>query len=194
VETGTLSGEKTTTLTMLSAAQRCDAHDFAVVYRSWFRPVYRWVRTLGGPGIDAEDLTQEVFIVVQRQLRRFDGANLPGWLYRIAQRTVHDHRRRAWFRKLFLRSRDVALDDIESPAAGADERLDRKRREQRLYELVDRLKPGWRDSFLLFEIAGLSGEEIAELQGIPVPTVRTHVSRARRALAMQVAGKTRGTR
>jgi RNA polymerase sigma-70 factor (ECF subfamily) len=174
---------------MLPAAQQCDAQDFVAVYRSWFRPVYRWIRTLGGPGVDAEDLAQEVFIVVQRQLERFDGANLPGWLYRIAQLTVHDHRRRAWFRRLFLRSHDVALDDIESSVTGPDERLDHMRREQRLYELVDRLKPAWRDSFLLFEIAGLSGEEIAALQGIPVPTVRTHLSRARRALATMVAEK-----
>src|SRR5262249_51036658 len=152
-------------------------------YRSWFRRVYRWIRALGGPGIDAEDLAQEVFIVVQRKLRRFDGTNLPGWLYRITRLTVHDHRRRAWFRYIFLRARDVVLAEVVSAAAGPDERLDRKQREQRLYKLVDRLNPRWRDSFLLFEIAGLTGEEIAELQGIPAATVRTHLSRARRALA-----------
>jgi RNA polymerase sigma-70 factor, ECF subfamily len=187
-----LRGDETATLVMPSAAQLCGAHDFAAVYRTWFRAVHRWICALGGPGIDAEDLAQEVFIVVQRQLGRFDGANLPGWLYRITRLTVHDHRRRAWFRNLFLRSRDVVLDDIESPAAAPDERLDRKRCEQRLYGLVDQLKPGLRDSFLLFEIAGLTGEEIAELQGVPVPTVRTHLSRARRALATLVSRQAKG--
>lgn len=165
----------------------CDTHDFSALYRSWFRPVYRWIRALGGPGIDAEDLAQDVFIVVQRKLERFDGVNLAGWLYRITRLTVHDHRRRAWFRNIFLRPRDIALDDVVSSAAGPDERLDRKQCEQRLYKLVDRLNPRWRDSFLLFEVAGLTGEEIADLQAIPAATVRTHLARARRALVGLVA-------
>ena len=81
-----------------------------------------------------------------------------------------------------------------SSAAGPEERLDRKQRQHRLYELVNRLTPILRDSFLLFEIAGLTGEEIAELQGIPLATVRTHLSRARKALValvsvQQVKGK-----
>ena len=178
------------TLTMAPSeapAQSCEAHDLAALYQAWFRPVYRWIRALAGPGVDAEDLAQEVFIVVQRKLDRFDGANLAGWLYRIVQLTVRDHRQRAWFRKIFLRSRDVELDGIESPAAGQDERLEHRERERRLYQIVNRLNPLWRDSFLLFEIAGLTGEEIATLQGIPAATVRTHLSRARKEFLAMVA-------
>lgn len=188
-----MSGDKTAALVMAPAHAR-EVHDFAAVYRAWFRPVYRWIRALGGPGFDAEDIAQEVFIVVQRKLGRFDGANLAGWLYRITRLTVHDQRRRAWVRNLFLRSRDVVLDDLESPAAGPEERLDLKQREKRVYELVDRINPRWRDSVLLFEIAGLTGEEIAELQGVPVATVRTHLSRARKALVALVAWQAKGKR
>jgi RNA polymerase sigma-70 factor, ECF subfamily len=169
-----------------------EALDFAALYQAWFRPVHRWIRALGGPGVDAEDLAQEVFIVVQRKLAGFDGANLAAWLYRIAQLTVRDHRRRAWFRNTFLRSRDVELDDLESLSAGSDERLDRKRKEQRLYRLVNQLNPKWRDSFLLFEIAGLSGEEIARLHGVPPATVRTHLFRARKELVALVAEQQAG--
>lgn len=179
----------TATLTMAPVTDLCEVHDFTGVYRAWFRPVYRWIRALGGPGIDAEDLTQEVFVVVQRQLGRFDGVNLAGWLYSIARLTVNDHRRRAWFRNIFLRSRDIVLDDIESETAGPDERLDCKRREERLYALVDRLSPRLRDSFLLFEVAEFSGDEIAKLKGVPVATVRTQLTRARRALVALVAGR-----
>jgi len=52
-----------------------DSQSRRSLYQTWFRPVHRWIRALGGPGIDAEDLTQEVFIVVQRKLGRFDGSN-----------------------------------------------------------------------------------------------------------------------
>jgi RNA polymerase sigma-70 factor (ECF subfamily) len=162
-------------------------HDLAAVYQAWFRPVYRWIRALGGPGIDAEDLTQEVFIVVQRKLGLFDGVNLAGWLYRIVQLTVRDHRQRAWFRNIFSRSRDVVLDEVVSPAAGQDEQLERKEREMCLYQLVTQLNPRWRDSFLLFEVGGLTGDEIAALHGIPAATVRTHLFRARKEILDLVA-------
>jgi RNA polymerase sigma-70 factor (ECF subfamily) len=158
------------------------SHDFASIYQAWFRPVHRWIRALGGPGIEAEDLAQEVFIVVQRKLDRFDGHNLAGWLYRIAQLTVRDHRRRAWFRHHILRARDVVLDEVASASDSSEEALVRKQREHRLYELVNKLNPRWRDIFLLFEIAGLSGDEIAGMLGIPPATVRTYLFRARKAM------------
>jgi RNA polymerase sigma-70 factor (ECF subfamily) len=161
--------------------------DLEAVYAQWFVPVHRWIRALGGPNIDAEDLTQEVFIVVQRKLAGFDGKNLAGWLYRIAQLTVRDHRRRAWFRSLFLRAADVAPDDVACSADRTDERLARKRQEARLHRLMDALKPKWREVFLLFEVAGLSGDEIATLLGVPPATVRTHLYRARKAMVELVA-------
>jgi len=181
-----LNGDETTWVMAPAEAsvEPCETYDFAALYQAWFRPVYRWIRALGGPCIDAEDLTQEVFIVVQRKLDRFDGANLAGWLYRIAQLTVRDHRRRAWFRNRFLRGNDVVLDEVASPADSPDERLVRKERERRLYRLVDQLNPRWRNSFLLFEIGGLTGEEIASLQGIPAATVRTHLFRARKEIRL----------
>jgi RNA polymerase sigma-70 factor (ECF subfamily) len=166
-----------------------NAIDFAAVYEQWFRPVHRWIRVLGGPNIEAEDLAQEVFIVVQRKLPGFDGANLSGWLYRIAQLTVRDHRRRAWFRSLLLRARDVAPDDLSSSADSVDERLARKQQEARLHRLLERIKPRWREAFLLFEVGGHSGDEIAGLLGIPAATVRTYLFRARKAMVALVASQ-----
>lgn len=165
----------------------CRDHDLAALYQTWFRPVYRWIRALGGPGVDAEDLTQEVFIVVQRKLDQFDGTNIAAWLYRIVQFTVRDRCQRAWFRNIFSRPRDVVLDDVASVAARPDEQLAREERGVLLYDLVQQLNPRWRDSFLLFEVGGLTGEEIAALQGIPHATVRTHLFRARKEIVALVA-------
>jgi RNA polymerase sigma-70 factor (ECF subfamily) len=167
-----------------------NALDFAAIYQQWFQAVHRWIRTLGGPNIEAEDLTQEVFIVVQRKLPGFDGGNLAGWLFRIAQLTVRDHRRRAWFRGLLLRARDVAPDDVSSSADSVDERLARKQQEARLHRLLARIKPRWREVFLLFEVGGHSGDEIAGLLGIPAATVRTYLFRARKAMIALVASQT----
>lgn len=187
-----MSGDDTATAAMaldLAGAPVGAELDFVTIYEQWFHPVYRWIRALGGPGIEAEDLAQEVFIVVQRKLGRFDGANLPGWLYRIAQLTVRDHRRRRWFRSRFLRASDVSLDEIESPAR-SDDALARREQERRLYELVNQLNPQWREPFLLFEVGGLSGGEISELLGVPHATVRTYLFRARKAMVALVRQRT----
>jgi RNA polymerase sigma-70 factor, ECF subfamily len=185
--TGKDSATATMTLDAAEVSVDSDPLDFAAVYQQWFRPVYRWIRALGGPGIEAEDLTQDVFVVVQRKLASFDGTNLAGWLYRIAQLTVRDHRRRAWFRNMFLRAREIRPDDVASSADGSDQRLARKQDERRLYELVKQLNPRWRDAFLLFEVAGLSGDEIAGMLHIPPATVRTYLFRARKAMIALVA-------
>ena len=62
--------------------------EFAPLYDEWFEHVARWIRALGAPSGDVEDIAQEVFLVVRRRLRDFDGRNLAGWLYRIASRQV----------------------------------------------------------------------------------------------------------
>ena len=90
--------------------------DFSTVYQEWFAPVCRWLRALGGPGIDVEDLAQDVFVVAERKLAAFDGQHLAPWLYRISANTVSDARRRAWFRHLFLRRSDASLDDLACEA------------------------------------------------------------------------------
>jgi len=70
---------------------------FRDIYERWFHDVVKWLYALGMPGSDTEDLAQEIFLVVRRKLDQFDGGNLAGWLYRIAQLTVRDHRRRSRF-------------------------------------------------------------------------------------------------
>ena len=82
---------------------------FREIYERWFGDVVPWLYALGVPSSDTEDLAQEIFLVVRRKLNRFDGGNLAGWLYRIAQLTVRDHRRRAWFKNLTVRRRNVDL-------------------------------------------------------------------------------------
>ena len=173
------------------AAMYPTAPAFTIVYAEWFRTVYRWVRALGGPEADAEDLTQEVFVVVQRRLADFDGRNLPGWLYTITARTLSDHRRRRWFRNLFLSAPEIEPDDLAMTEPDSETLLARKQDRQRFYRLVGRMSKKWRDAFVLFEVEGYSGGEIAALQGLPAATVRTHLARARKQflalLAQEVA-------
>jgi RNA polymerase sigma-70 factor, ECF subfamily len=154
---------------------------FEQVYSSSFNDVARWIRALGGLPADVEDLTQEVFLVVRRKLSGFDGRNLRGWLYRIAQRTVRDYRRRAWFRRVFLGGGNTP-EHYDHAATDADpsELFERKEAEGLLHGLLARMSEVRRTTFILFEIEGYSGEEIADLQGIPLNTVWTRLHHARK--------------
>lgn len=154
--------------------------ELRVVYDEWLAEVLRWARALGAAESDLDDVAQEVFVVVQRKLAAFDGRNLPGWLYCITARTVSDHRRRAWFRNLFRSRAEAPVDDLPGTSRSADDALAGQEDRALVWRLVDRLSPKRRAAFVLFEIEGYSGEEIARLQGIPVATVWTRLHHARR--------------
>ena len=157
---------------------------FEQIYAAWFHEVARWVRAFGGLEADVEDLTQEVFMVVRRKLGTFDGGNLPGWLYRVAQRTVRDYRRRAWFRRIFA-GRPAETEAETSNAwmtrsPDPAEILEQREAEKTLTEILSQMSAVRRTAFILFEVEGYSGEEIAALESIPLNTVWTRLHHARK--------------
>lgn len=164
-----------------------ETHDFREVYESRFHDVLRWIRAMGGRDEDLDDLAQEVFIIVRRKLEGFDGQNLNGWLYRITQRTVRDYRRAAWFRNLLARKRipdhESALLKLVEPGRSPEGEQELREAQTSLRLILERMREKHRTAFILFEIEGYTGEEIAELQGAPVATIFTRLYHARREFA-----------
>jgi RNA polymerase sigma-70 factor, ECF subfamily len=158
---------------------------FEALYDQWFDDVSRWVRALGAREADREDLVQDIFMVVHRRLADFDGQNVAGWLYRIAGRKVRDHRRLLWVKHLFgsksLPLSEVMLQGRQSPL----DELETKQKRELLERLLDKLNADQRAAFVLFEIEGNSGEEIAKLQGVPINTVWARIHKARKKLQDQ---------
>jgi RNA polymerase sigma-70 factor (ECF subfamily) len=159
---------------------------FDRLYRAYFDDVCRWVRALGGPDGEHQDLVQDVFVVVHRRLADFDGDNLPGWLYKIAQHRVRDFRRLRWFRMLLG---SVQLDDTTAARAseGPEAILDNREKQRLLANLLSKLPEYQRVAFVLFEIEGYSGEQIARLQRVPLNTVWARIRKARTKLAARAA-------
>ncbi|HVV16497.1 MAG TPA: RNA polymerase sigma factor [Polyangia bacterium] len=154
---------------------------FESVYGAWFADVLGWIRAFGAPAADHDDLLQEVFVVVHRRLPDFDGRNLAGWLYRITARQVRDHRRLRWVRTVLRRSVPVS-DRLEAPGPSPLMVLETREKQALLDRLLDHLREPLRVAFVLFEIEGYTGEEIAELQQVPINTVRARIHRARKRL------------
>ncbi len=149
--------------------------------------VRRTLRRLGVPPADAEDLLQEIFVVVHRRLGEYDGRSaFRSWLYGICMRVVSSYRRSARVR--YQRSQaDGALDECESHIACNPERNVEVRRACRLLEalLID-LDDDKRNVFVLFELEGIAMTEVAETLGCPVQTAYSRLHAARRALRVLV--------
>ncbi|HSY39970.1 MAG TPA: sigma-70 family RNA polymerase sigma factor [Polyangia bacterium] len=158
--------------------------DIDELYRQHAPTVARWAARLGGPGIEVQDVVQDVFLVARRRLQRFDGsANITTWLFRATERIVlaarRQARRRAWLSRTpsdlapaAPRSRPTPLEAVErDELAGI------------VYRLLDRLPERQRQVLILFEMEGLSTAEIAALTGSLIATVRVQLHRARARMA-----------
>jgi RNA polymerase sigma-70 factor (ECF subfamily) len=154
--------------------------EFRSFYDAWFEDVSRWVRALGGIQADREDIVQEVFLVVRRRLPAFDGVNPAGWLYRITRRQVRDFRRRSWVKHIFTRRRFAEPDALAETGGGPAAALEEKEKQRILHAILAKMHEDRRGAFVLFEIEGLSGEEIARIQSVPVNTVWTRLHHARK--------------
>jgi RNA polymerase sigma-70 factor, ECF subfamily len=170
-----------------------DVHSFQAVYDAYYAEVARWIRALGGPAADQDDLVQEVFVVVYRRLHDFDGRNLAGWLYRITAHQVRDYRRLVWIKYIFRRS--VALSsEVPSGRPTPVMMLETRERQRNLELLLSKLSDPLRAAFVLFEIEGYTAEEISEMQSVPTNTVRARIHRARKKMTtlLQSAAKADG--
>lgn len=163
-----------------SATAHGAAVEFDRVYVEHFQHVSRWARALGGLEADLDDLTQEVFLVVRRKLDSYVGPSMQAWLYGITRKTVSDYRRRAFFRRLFSGvNRSLESSPHIERTSGVDP-FARVEARQAIGEVLKKMTAVRRTAFILFEIEGYSGEEIAELEQIPVATVYTRLHHARR--------------
>ena len=159
---------------------------FKEVYRTHFRFVRRSLDRLGVREADLMDVTQNVFVIVHRQLPGFEGrSKLTTWLFSICRLVAKDYLRSAPIRHEVL----VDIRDVSLRTATTDcplRRLDSDDLGRMLEVILDRLPEKLRIVFVLFELDEMSGEDIAQLLEIPVGTVRSRLRLAREAFQREV--------
>jgi RNA polymerase sigma-70 factor (ECF subfamily) len=158
---------------------------FREIYEAHFGFVWRALRSMGVREAEVPDALQEVFLVVHQKLGEFEGrAKITTWLFGIAMRVASTRRRSAHVRREVLGG-DVLL-EIPSDGADAAEEVERRQALAMFESILDRLPIEQRVVFTLFEVEGLSGEEIAELLDIPRGTVHSRLRLARAAFREHV--------
>jgi RNA polymerase sigma-70 factor, ECF subfamily len=141
---------------------------------------------LAGNVADADDLLQTALEKALVKISQFErGTRLDSWLFRIIQTTWIDSRRRAYRREVGM---EAAVIETLPSAAPSDEGETR-------YALADvqkalaRLPDEQRSTVILVLVEGYSYEEAATMTGVPIGTVMSRLSRARRTMAACLEGR-----
>ncbi len=159
-----------------------DASAFGTLFERHARPIYNFCFRRTADWAAAEDLTSVVFLEAWRKRKhvRLDGDSLLPWLYGVANNVVRNRRRS-------LRRHRAALDRLPREheadfAEGVAERLDDQRRMHAVLTAVAQLPQADQDVVALCLWSQLSYEQAAVALDVPVGTVRSRLSRARRRL------------
>ena len=174
---------------LVGAARRGDAGALGELVGRHQKQVFAVALSLLGDAAEAEDMAQETFIRASRNLDLLaDPAKFAAWVRRIAFGVCVDWLRA--FRPELYRSAQELEDNAASIPSGAPsplERLENLELSRRVLGALEQLPVRYRAPLTMYHIEGLSHEKVAEALGVPVGTVRSLVSRARRKLAPLLA-------
>jgi RNA polymerase sigma-70 factor (ECF subfamily) len=166
---------------------------FDTLVRRYRERVYSILYHLTSNREDAADLTQEAFLKAFQSIHRFQAtSSFFTWLYRIAVNTTYTHLRRRRLRSFF------SFDSMDSDAAppdlvevmrlpaGQERGMVLRELQERLNEAFSKLSLDHRTVVTLFEIEGLSHQEIADIVGCSVGTVRSRLHYAKQQLQAEL--------
>jgi RNA polymerase sigma-70 factor (ECF subfamily) len=182
-DNNTLSGAASQSASLVKKAQLGSGSAFHKLVHIYHGAVFRMVYYQIRSQMDAEDLTQDIFLKAFKHLHRLKEAErFRSWLFRIALNRIRDFNRKKRFRAMFKAS--PADDDLtESELATDDgskalEQLAKKDFWNRIREMLNRLSRMEREVFLLRFFDNLSIIEITGAIGKTESTVKTHLYRA----------------
>ena len=161
---------------------------FEELVRRYQRPIVAYVYRMVGDYDAALDLAQEVFIRVYNSLGRYRAEfKFSTWIYRIAHNAAIDHLRRVGA----SRTEEMTVEgeggsSFEKPLASKaptpEQETERGERRAEIEEVVGQLPHAYRELIVLRHSHDLSYDEIAEVTGLPLGTVKNRIFRAREAM------------
>jgi RNA polymerase sigma-70 factor (ECF subfamily) len=158
-----------------------DATAFEEVYRRFSEMVFALALRMSGDREVAADLTQETFLRVYRHLGRFRGrSSLKTWIYRVTVNCCHSRLRRRSRRK--VETPLEYLEEVADERSGPEELALGHDLGRRLATAVGELPVIFREAVLLRDAQGLSYEEISQVLGVRIGTVRSRIARGRERL------------
>jgi RNA polymerase sigma-70 factor (ECF subfamily) len=172
-------------LTVITAIMRGDHEAINLLVRKYYSFVYFLAHQVVNNAFDAEDITQEVFWSVYRNAQKFRGeAKVKTWIYQITLNIARTKFRKAWHYLNELYN-DEVLD--EQDQLNIEEEIIDREESSEINAAIDQLITMQKMVLLLFYYEGLSYQEIAKLLQLPLGTIKTHLYRAKKNLALTLS-------
>lgn len=162
---------------------------FEELVRRYQRPIAAYVYRMTGDYEAALDLTQEVFIKVYNSLARYRPEfKFSTWIYKIAHNSAVDHLRRVGTREQSLVAEFEGVErelPFESRRLSPEQEYAGKERREEIENVVRALPSAYKELILLRHSHDMSYDEIAEVTGLPLGTVKNRLFRAREAMRQE---------
>jgi RNA polymerase sigma-70 factor, ECF subfamily len=162
---------------------------FEELVRRYQRPIAAYVYRMVGDYDAALDLTQEIFIKVYGSLARYRPEfKFSTWIYKIAHNAAIDHLRRSSGRERSLingTEGDHYELPIESEGLSPEQQSEREERRVEIESVVRSLPTAYRELIVLRHSQDLTYEEIVDVTGLPLGTVKNRLFRAREMMRQQ---------
>ena len=171
-----------------------DAAAWQQLVASQHRRVYALCFRFTGSGADAEDLTQDVFLKLYRNLATFDGGkgSFNTWITTLTRNLLVDHFRRTRMDRV-TQSIDASLDSADDGPTMADQLADTRPAQlqhvagielrNKIQAALKQVSPELREAVILRDLQDMDYREIAQVLRIPEGTVKSRISRGRGELA-----------
>ena len=173
-----------------------DVESFNQLILRWERPIYALAYRVIGREEDARDVVQETFLRAFRALPGFKGqAKFSSWLYRIALNLCRDWMRRQRRAPTVQMPEGVDPAEIaaeQGPVESIEELVARRELSAVVEEAMALLPEEQRTAIVLKEYHGMTFQEIAELQGCPLSTVKTRLYQGLSVLRRQLERNDKG--
>ncbi len=167
---------------LLRRWRRGDPNAFSDIFKTYKSLVYGVLHHLLSNDPELEDVVQTAFVEVYRSLSSFEGrSKLSSWIARVALHTGYHHLRRRKSRKADYDSEHWVPEIVDtSPNADPSRLVEQKEAMLRVHEILETISEKKRTVFILNDLQGLPQEEVAEVVGVSIATVRTRLFYARK--------------
>ncbi len=168
---------------LIARFQQGDNYAFDLLVKRYKEPLLNFVFRFVGEREEAEDIVQETFLRLFKNKHYYrEIAKFSTWIYTIAGNLAKTELRRRKRRKLLSISHFMSNEkDYDIPDEDSNPERDTNTviTDKIIQQAIDKLSPKFKQVILLRDVQGFSYEEIAEIVGIPLGTVKSRVNRAR---------------
>ena len=172
-------------LASVELAREGDNDAFAELVSALHPRVFRWALTFARDADDAEEITQETFVMVYRRLHQYKGTDpLEAWVYHITRSIALGRRRKARRRRSLAEAELPGMPTVYETDPGA--RVDRERAAAYIHHFFLKLPPRQREVFDLVDLQGNDPADVARLIGTRPGAVRANLFKARASIREQL--------